>query len=40
MLWSRFICPLKDGEGQGPSRFGVGPEPRVREFLGLRVPSC
>lgn len=35
-----LICSLKDGEGQGPSRFGVGPEPRARESLGLSVLSC
>lgn len=34
----RFIRSPKDGAGQGPSRFGVGPEHKARQSLGL--PPC
>lgn len=34
----RFLCSLKDEEGQGPSRFGVSSRHRARESLGL--PPC
>lgn len=34
----RFLCLLKGGEGQAPSRFGVGPGHRANKPLGL--PPC
>lgn len=33
----RFICLLKDGDGQRLSKFGVGPEHRARQPLGLSM---
>lgn len=34
----RFLCSLKGGEGQVPSKFGVGPGHRANKPLGL--PPC
>lgn len=35
---TRFLCPLKGGEGQGPSRCGLGPGLSASESLTL--PPC